>query len=104
MLPKALKKCPKCNKSPNLSHFLRHKKVSLYWYQIGTLEGHFLLEHPRISRRSTDRSLEHHGRLEDEPDIAWFEQQKEVKRPKRDAAASDLDMPGETNKLGRSLK
>ena len=61
--------------------------------QIGSLENHFLFEHPRISKRSTDLSLEHHGNFADDADVVWFEQQKELKRKKRDIS-SEFEMPG----------
>jgi len=61
--------------------------------QIGSLTNHFLLEHPRIAKRSTDQSLVHHGHLENDADVAWFEQQKELKRKKRDVN-TDFEMPG----------
>jgi proprotein convertase subtilisin/kexin type 5 len=51
----------------------RHGFVNLG--QIGSLENHFLLEHPRISKRSTDPSPEHHDRIGADADVAWFEQQ-----------------------------
>lgn len=63
----------------------RHGFVNLG--QIGTLLDHYLLEHPRVHKRSTDESLEHTNRLKEEPDVRWFEQQRELRRVKRDAVA-----------------
>ena len=61
--------------------------------QIGSLENHFLFEHPRISKRSTDLCSEHHDNFAGESDIVWFEQQKELTRKKRDVS-SEFEMPG----------
>jgi hypothetical protein len=68
--------------------------------QIGSLDGHFLFEHPRIAKRSTDRSSAHDEKFGNEPDVVWFEQQKELHRKKRDVSSA-LEMPGElwTKKL-----
>ncbi|GAB6022556.1 Furin-like protease 2 [Chamberlinius hualienensis] len=52
--------------------------------QIGSLDGYYLFEHQRISKRSTDHSIEHHNFLEDEKNVVWVEQQVELKRTKRD--------------------
>lgn len=37
--------------------------------QIGTLEGYYLFEHERISKRSADPSVFHHGKLANEPGV-----------------------------------
>jgi len=64
--------------------------------QIGSLDDHFLFEHPRISKRSTEASSTHHENFADEADVVWFEQQKELKRKKRDIS-SEYEMPGESH-------
>ncbi|QQP56542.1 Furin-like protease 2 [Caligus rogercresseyi] len=45
--------------------------------QIGALEDYFLFDHPRISKRSTDASTLHAILLTLNPEVKWFEQQKE---------------------------
>ena len=52
--------------------------------QIGSLENYFLFEHPRITKRSLTISHKHHQKLKDDPEVGWFEQQKELVRSKRD--------------------
>ena len=66
----------------------RHGFINLG--QIGSLEDHFLLEHRRIVKRSADLSQEHHTLLEEEEGVEWFEQQRELKREKRDLRADDI--------------
>ena len=61
--------------------------------QIGALDDHFLFEHPRIAKRSTDQSISHHQSFGQEPEVVWFEQQKELHRKKRDAS-SEINIPG----------
>ena len=56
--------------------------------QIGALQDHYLFEHHKIHKRSIDYSPHHNQMLTDEPDVAWFEQQKEIKRVKRDTGGS----------------
>ena len=62
----------------------RHGFVNLG--QIGALEDHFLLEHPRIRKRAAEWAGggEHEARLGGEPDVVWVEQQRERRRVKRD--------------------
>jgi len=62
----------------------RHEFVNLG--PIGTLENYFLFEHPRIAKRSLTQSQDHHKNLEQDADISWFEQQKELVRKKRDTS------------------
>ena len=52
--------------------------------QIGSLEDHYLFQHNHVHKRSTTISHEHHHVLQGEPEVLWFEQQKELKRNKRD--------------------
>ncbi|XP_052791389.1 furin-like protease kpc-1 isoform X1 [Mya arenaria] len=52
--------------------------------QIGSLEDHYLFEHPHVHRRSADRNLEHHEKLSTHDDVHWFEQQQVLSRKKRD--------------------
>ena len=61
--------------------------------QIGALDDHFLFEHPRIAKRSTDQSISHHQSFGQEPEVVWFEQQKELHRKKRDVS-SEINIPG----------
>ncbi len=57
--------------------------------QIGSLEDHYLLEQPRLRKRSAEESGEHVGRLDDDPEVEWFEQQTERRRVKRDVAQDE---------------
>ena len=52
--------------------------------QIGDLSNYFLFEHRGISKRSANASTPHLERLTDDPEVAWFEQQRELRRVKRD--------------------
>ncbi|KAL4227338.1 Proprotein convertase subtilisin kexin type [Mactra antiquata] len=52
--------------------------------QIGSLEDHYLLEHPHVHRRSIESSDIHHQHLSTHPQVHWFEQQKLLTRKKRD--------------------
>ncbi|XP_040577371.1 furin-like protease 2 [Lepeophtheirus salmonis] len=52
--------------------------------QIGTLDNYFLFKHSRINKRSTDAATLHAIFLTLNPEVKWFEQQKEKKRVKRD--------------------
>ena len=52
--------------------------------QIGTLDDHYLFRHSHVHKRSTTLSKSHHDVLQSEPEVLWFEQQKEIKRKKRD--------------------
>lgn len=63
--------------------------------QIGNLKDHYILEHPRISKRSVSPSHAHHARLSQEPEILWFEQQFVKKRVKRDLTFTDPYWPKE---------
>ncbi len=51
--------------------------------QIGGLKDYYLFEHSAVQTRSR-RSLEHHNRLSSEPIVRWVEQQKVLKRTKRE--------------------
>jgi proprotein convertase subtilisin/kexin type 5 len=61
--------------------------------QIGALEHHYLFEHPHVEKRSIDLHADLHVSLVKDPDVVWFEQQKELKRVKRQAAALDIVIP-----------
>ena len=52
--------------------------------QIGTIEDHYIFQHNHVHKRSTTLSKSHHDLLQSEPEVLWFEQQKEIKRSKRD--------------------
>ncbi len=60
-----------------------------YGGQIGDLQNYFLFEHRGISKRSANesRNLETLELLND-PEVEWFEQQKELHRVKRDYQAT----------------
>ncbi|CAB3260596.1 unnamed protein product, partial [Arctia plantaginis] len=53
-------------------------------YTIGSLKNYYLLSHHEIHKRSTEPSHKHHLKLNDEPQVRWFEQQREKRRVKRD--------------------
>jgi len=57
--------------------------------QIGDLEGYFLFEHARARRRARSPESSLRQLLEREPEVAWFEQQQELRRPKRDSGAEE---------------
>lgn len=59
--------------------------------QIGSLENHYLFEHPHVHRRSAERNEEHHAHLASHPQVQWFEQQKVVSRKKRDFLPMPVD-------------
>ncbi|CAH0718190.1 unnamed protein product, partial [Brenthis ino] len=52
--------------------------------QIGALKGYYLLSHHEVHKRSTEPSHKHHHKLINEPEVKWFEQQREKRRIKRD--------------------
>jgi len=52
--------------------------------QIGNLPGHYLMEAKHLQKRSAERCQETHSKLESDPKVLWFEQQKSLKRKKRD--------------------
>ena len=52
--------------------------------QIGDLENYFLFEHRSLAKRSANASNHHHNLLTEDPEVEWFEQQKELTRVKRD--------------------
>ena len=52
--------------------------------QIGDLQDYYLFEHRRLSKRSATESALHNVLLTQEPDVKWFEQQRELRRVKRD--------------------
>ncbi|XP_047506706.1 furin-like protease 2 [Pieris napi] len=52
--------------------------------QIGSLKGFYLFSHHKVQKRSLEPSHEHHKKLNDEPQVRWFEQQRERRRVKRD--------------------
>ena len=52
--------------------------------KFGSIEDHYLFEHRKVENRRNRRSLEHHSLLESEPSVRWFEQQRILKRTKRE--------------------
>ncbi|XP_056639377.1 furin-like protease 2 isoform X2 [Diorhabda sublineata] len=52
--------------------------------QIGSLKGFYLFEHEHVRKRSLQAADHHHRNLNDEPQVKWFEQQREKIRKKRD--------------------
>ncbi len=53
--------------------------------QVGSLQDHFVLENPRLAKRSTNAaSPEHHVALREDSDVNWVEQLVELRRLKRD--------------------
>merc|ERR1712106_975491 len=52
--------------------------------QIGDLQDYYLFEHRRLSKRSANQSAHHNLLLTQEPEVKWFEQQRELRRVKRD--------------------
>ena len=50
----------------------------------GSIEDHYLFEHKDLKNRRNRRSVEHHSLLQSEPSVRWLEQQKILKRTKRD--------------------
>merc|ERR1712127_58121 len=52
--------------------------------QIGDLTNYFLFEHRGLSKRSANSSVHHEFLLMEDPEVEWFEQQKELHRVKRD--------------------
>ena len=56
--------------------------------QIGSLEDHYLFWHSHVHKRSTALSYSHHDILQNHPEVLWFEQQKELKRKKRDLSTN----------------
>ena len=50
--------------------------------QIGSLNHHYLFEHPKVHKRSIQKSHLHYN-LTNHPHIKWCQQQKELKRTKR---------------------
>ncbi|WAR00943.1 PCSK6-like protein [Mya arenaria] len=69
--------------------------------QIGSLEDHYLFEHPHVHRRSADRNLEHHEKLSTHDDVLSRKkrdflpmsgdvaEEKDAKRVSRDATGRD---------------
>ena len=51
--------------------------------EIGSLDNYFLFEHPRLQRRSTEKSADHTSMLLSEPEVVWAEQMVEKRRVKR---------------------
>ena len=76
--------------------------------QIGDLENYYLLERgdgdPRRGKREARPDADAARMLADEPEVEWFEQQKERRRVKRDghkiASRGRLEKVG-TGRLGR---
>merc|ERR1711962_714781 len=52
--------------------------------QIGDLTNYYLFEHRGLSKRSANASLHHDLLLTVDPEVEWFEQQRELHRVKRD--------------------
>lgn len=59
--------------------------------QIGDLDGYYLLVHSKVQKRSAEKSGRHEVLLTEEPEVVWFEQQKELIRVKRDGAEEDVN-------------
>lgn len=77
-------------------------------FQIGNLENHYLFEHKRVEKRSTEYSHVHHSILSQDPEVkmdtlfcfwfscfqflkvVWVEQQHVKRRSKRDNQNSDF--------------
>ena len=57
--------------------------------QIGDLDNYFLFEHRGLSKRSANASVHHELLLMEDPEVEWFEQQKELHRVKRDFHPGD---------------
>lgn len=57
--------------------------------QIGSLKDYYLLSHHEVRKRSLEPDHEHHKKLNDEPQVRWFEQQREKRRVKRDYSVYD---------------
>lgn len=51
--------------------------------QIGSLDHHFLFEHPKLHKRSIQKSHFHSNLMKSHAKVKWFEQQTELKRSKR---------------------
>lgn len=60
-----------------------------YLGSIGTLENMYLVEHPRISKRSTKAALQDDNLLLD-PEVLWVAQQKVHRRVKRSSRTRSL--------------
>ncbi len=54
--------------------------------QIGALDDHYLFEHPHVAKRSVSKNGHYHGKLDSDPKVHWVEQQKEIRRTKRDVS------------------
>ena len=52
--------------------------------QIGDLNNFYLFEHRGLAKRSANSSLHHEFLLTEDPEVGWFEQQRELRRVKRD--------------------
>ncbi len=69
----------------------RHGFVNLG--QIGALEDHYLFEHPRVAKRSTETSDHHENLLNQDHEVTWFEQQRELVRTKRQVREEGMPDP-----------
>ena len=69
---------------PEVADALAAKHGFLNSGQIGDLQDYYLFEHRRLSKRAATESVLHNVLLTQEPEVKWFEQQRELKRVKRD--------------------
>jgi len=68
--------------------------------QIGDLQDYFLFQHHRLSKRAATKSALHQVLLTQEPEVKWFEQQRELKRVKRDyQSVKKRDFAGEASEI-----
>ncbi|XP_074605697.1 proprotein convertase subtilisin/kexin type 4-like [Brevipalpus obovatus] len=58
--------------------------------KIGDLDGHYLFEHQKIHKRSTEHAYSHHNNLKNDHRVSWTEQQTVKKRKKRSLQSVDL--------------
>lgn len=63
--------------------------------QIGSLAHHYLFEHPKLHKRSTQKSAHHDNLMKNHAKIKWFAQQTQLKRSKRglEADSDDIFIP-----------
>jgi len=72
--------------------------------QIGDLDNYFLFEHRSLSRRSANASNHHQNLLTEDPEVEWFEQQKELHRVKRDyKIVQERDFGGDASEIWGEL-
>ncbi|OQV20757.1 Furin-like protease 2 [Hypsibius exemplaris] len=64
---------------------------------IGSLRDYYLLEHPRLERRSADHINNIHLNLRNDPEVLWVQRQRLLRRVKRDSV-DELQTGGNGNK------